>query len=51
MYIDRDLNYIYNYIKYYYESVTEFKNESFLMNIANKIRYSMMKSSLARTSR
>jgi len=47
MYIDRDLNYIYNYIKYYYSSVDEFKNESFLMNISNKIRYSMMKSSFS----
>ena len=47
MFIDRDLNYIYNYIKYYYASVEEFKNEAFLMNISNKIRYSMMKSSFS----
>lgn len=47
MYIDRDLNYIYNYIKYYYSSVNELKNESFIVNLANKIRYSMMKSSFS----
>ena len=47
MYMDRDLNYIFNYIKYYYASVNEFKNEAFLMNMCNKIRYSMMKSSFS----
>ena len=47
MYMDRDLNYIFNYIKYYYASVNEFNNEAFLMNMCNKIRYSMMKSSFS----
>lgn len=38
-------NYIYNYIKYYYFSVEEFRDENYLKDISNRIASSMPNSS------
>lgn len=38
-------NYIYNYIKYYYFSVDEFRDENYLKDISNRIASSMPNSS------
>lgn len=41
---DKDVNYIYNYIKYYYHSVDEFNDEKYLIDISRRIRNSMINS-------
>ena len=38
-------NYIYNYIKYYYFSIDEFRDENYLKDISNRIANSMSNSS------
>lgn len=40
-----NINYIYNYIKYYYFSIDEFRDENYLMDISSRIANSMPNSS------
>lgn len=41
MNIEEDVNYIYNYIKYYYFSIDEFNDEGYLIDISRRIKNSM----------
>ena len=41
MNIERDVKYIYNYIKYVFFSVEEFKNDKYVIDISRKIKNNM----------
>ena len=42
MHIDDDINYIYNYINYFYSSIYEFRDTKYLLDIAKRIKQSMI---------